>query len=80
VKLPPYAAPDGILLMLIVTVALLTVKLCGLPVTAESSVVAVALAVSVHGPTPTKLTTPFDTVHTAVVLEVTDSVGAPMPE
>jgi len=80
VKLPPYTALAGRLPMLIAGVALPTVKLCGLPVTAKSSVVAVALAVKVQGPTPTKLTMPLDTVHTPVVLEVTDSVGAPAPE
>ena len=66
--------------MLIVAVALPTVKFCGLPVTAESSVVAVALAVNVQVPTPTKLTMPLDTVHTPVVLEAADSVGVPLPE
>jgi hypothetical protein len=56
-----------------------TVKLCGLPVTAASSVVAVALAVSVQDPNPTKLTTPPDTVQTVGVVEAVDSVGLPTP-
>ena len=64
----------------IVCEAWLTVKLCGLPVAAKSSVVAVALAVSVQGPTPTNFTTPLDIVHTPVVLEAADSAGAPTPE
>ena len=64
----------------IVCAALPTVKLCGLPVTAKSFVVAVALAVSVQIPTPTNFTTPLDTVHIPVVLEAVDSVGVPLPE
>jgi hypothetical protein len=56
------------------------VKLCGLPVVAGEFAVAEALAVSVHVPAPTYVTVFPDTVHTLLVLELTDSVGEPFPE
>jgi hypothetical protein len=57
----------------------LTVKLCALPTAAASSVVADAAAVRLQVPVPTKLTVAPLTAQTAGVLDVTLSVGEPVP-
>jgi hypothetical protein len=63
--------------ILIVVGAGLMVNDWGLPVAALEFAVAVAAAVSVQVPPPTKLTTLPETVHRLCVLEVTEIIPSP---